>query len=182
MNLTSQQRTALSGLLKVLFFLSMVSLVWLILAQAACTKSADVPQATAKVYTSAEVRNAVPFAICGDDSYAEVNSAWLKWYYEQFRAEIFKQGVTKWDDRFDCNHFANYYVALAQTKFYLANFHSWTKARSLAVGSYWYVSKRGPHAVVFALTERGVIWIEPQSGKEFIPDSVEQATAFLRFL
>lgn len=180
MNLTSQQRTALSGLLKALFFSALLALVIFILTS--CTKSADIPQATAKVYTADEVRSSVPGAICGDTAYAEVNSVWLRGYYDQFRAEIFRQGVTKWDDRFDCNHFASYYVALAQTKFYLSNFHSSTKARSLAVGSYWYNSPRGPHAVVFALTEQGIVFIEPQTGKEVPMGVNEQMSAFLKIL
>lgn len=179
MNLTSQQRIALSGLLKVLFFLGLLGLVAFILTS--CSK-VEVPQATAKVYTQAEVVELMPKAICGAAAYAQVNSAWLKWYYDQFRAEIFRQGVTKFDDRFDCNHFASYYVALAQTKFYLANFHSWTKAQSLAVGSYWYVGPKGGHAIVFALTERGIVFIEPQTGKEVTLTAIDQQNAFLKFL
>lgn len=179
MKLTHQQRVALDGLCKTLFFL-LLGLVLFILG--GCQKSAEVPQSTAIVYDASAVQGMVPGVICGDAAYAQVNSAWLKRYYEQFRAEIFRQGVTKWDGRFDCNHFAGYYVALAQTKFYLANFHSWTKAQSLAVGSYWYVSARGPHAVIFALTERGIIFIEPQNGKEITLSRVEHQTAFLRIL
>lgn len=182
MNLTTQQRVALGGLIKVVFALGMLCLVWLILAQSACSQREEVAQSTPRIYSSDEAHLLMPGAICGDSSYAEVNSAWLRDYYDQFRAEIFRHGVTKWDERFDCNHFAGYYVALAQTKFYLENFHSRTKANSLAVGSYWYISKQGPHAVVFALTERGTVWIEPQNGREFIPDPSEQSTAFLKLL
>lgn len=136
--------------------------------------------ATARVYSLVEVQQAMPFAICGDTGYAEVNSAWLKGYYDAFRSEIFRQGVTKWDERFDCNHFATYYAALAQTKFYLANFQSRTPAQSLAVGTFWYRSARGNHAIVMALTERGLLFIEPQTGAELQLAPAERASAYLK--
>lgn len=122
--------------------------------------------ATAKVLSSDDVSRDVPWATFGDRSYAQVNSAALPALYADFRAEIFRKGVTKWDDRFDCNHFASYYVALAQTKFYLDNFHASTPAQSLAVGTYWYQSPAGPHAIIVAITERGPVFIEPQTGDE----------------
>ena len=146
-----------------------------------CGKSPPpVSSATARVYTGAELRAAVPLAFAGDTAYAEVSSAWLRAYYDQFRAEIFRQGVTKWDQRFDCNHFATYYVALAQTKFYLANFQSRTPAQTLALGTYWYQSPRGPHAVVVALTDRGTLFIEPQTGAELQLTPEQRASAWLR--
>lgn len=145
-----------------------------------CSKSSPAPSSTSRVYTAAEVRAAVPLAFAGDTAYAEVRSAWLREYYSEFRAEVFRQGVTKWDERFDCNHFATYYVALAQTKFYLAAFHSPTPAQSLAVGTFWYQSPRGPHAIVVALTERGAVYIEPQTGAELQLTPEQRASAWLR--
>lgn len=122
--------------------------------------------ATAQVLSGDDVSRAVPWATLGDRSYAQVDSAALPGLYQEFRDEIFRKGVTKWDERFDCNHFASYYVALAQTKFYLANFHASTPAQSLAVGTYWYQSPAGPHAIIVAVTERGPVFIEPQTGGE----------------
>ena len=86
----------------------------------------------------------------------------------------------RWDARFDCSHFASYYVALAQTKFYLAQFQSRTAAQSLAVGTIWYQSPRGPHAIVVALTERGAVYIEPQTGAELTLTPAERASAWLK--
>lgn len=130
-----------------------------------CSKP-ERPLATAKVLTRWEVGDLMPSATLGDSTYAQVDSAALPALYDEFRAEIFRKGVAKWDDRFDCNHFASYYAALAQTKFYLANFHSRTPAQSLAVGTYWYLSPAGPHAIIVALTERGPVFLEPQNGSE----------------
>lgn len=159
---TSTQRLALRGLLVQVL---VVACVVAVLLANGCAKQ-ERPLATAKVLNRWEVGAIMPSATLGDSSYAQVDSAALPALYEEFRAEIFRKGVTKWDDRFDCNHFAAYFAALAQTKFYLANFHSRTPAQSLAVGTYWYQSAAGPHAIVVALTERGPVFIEPQTGGE----------------
>jgi hypothetical protein len=178
MTLTSQQRLALHGMVNVVIGLAVLGLLLLVLASAGCAKKA-IPQATAIVLSISEIRTELPSAYFGDTSYAEVNSAWLPTYYEQFRQTLFDQGVTKWDSRFDCNHFATYYAALAQTKFYAANFQSWTKAQSLAVGTFWYISRRGVHAIAFAVTERGLIFVEPQTGREVNLTQSERQSAFL---
>jgi hypothetical protein len=137
------------------------------------------PPAPARVLAASEVSAALGFAYTGDTGYAQVRSAQLPALYDNFRSEIFRQGVTKWDERFDCNHFAAYYVALAQTRFYIENFHAATRAQSLAVGVFWYHSTRGPHAIVCALTERGAVFIEPQNGREITLTPAERASAFL---
>lgn len=140
----------------------------LLLAVGGCAKNGPpAPSATAVLLTSYDVSSAISGAFTPDVIYSQVNSAWLKDFYPTFRAEIFRQGVVKWDDRFDCNHFASYYVALAQTQFYLAAWRSGTPAQSLAIGQFWYVRKSGiGHALVVALTERGPVFIEPQTGAE----------------
>lgn len=146
-----------------------------------CSKRTDAaPIAGSRVLTAADVRQAVPLAFCGDATYAEVNSAVLPALYDDFRAEVFRRGVTKWDARFDCNHFAGYFVALAQTRFYLANFQSRTPAQTLALGTFWYQSARGGHAIVVALTERGRVFLEPQTGAEVKLTPAEENSAWLR--
>ena len=148
---------------------------------ASCSKRDAVPQATTRVLTPADMWKAAPLCNLGDSAYAEVNSVWLRGYYDEFRAEIFRQGVTTWDARFDCNHFASYYAALAQTKFYLANFQSRTKAQSLAVGTLWYTrAAGGGHAIVIAVTERGTLYIEPQTGQEVALTQAELNSATLK--
>lgn len=154
-----------------------------------CSRSQDPAAAPQLSAGSVVSRQALAQAVgpvatyLGDDSYAVVSSAALPGYYDSFRAEIFRQGVTKWDERFDCNHFATYYVALAQTRFYLEHFQSSTPAQTLAIGVYWYrpqAAKGGAHAVVIADTERGLVWIEPQDGHEFTPTDAEKMTVFLK--
>ena len=147
----------------------------------ACSRNPEkLPASTAIVYSNDQVRQQVPFAVCGDTAYAQVNSVWLKEFYPDFRAELFRQGVVKWDERFDCNHFATYYAALAQTRFYLASWGSSTTAQSLAVGTFWYQAPRGGHAIIVAITERGRIFIEPQTGEEVKLTPAQIDSAFFR--
>jgi hypothetical protein len=120
-------------------------------------------------------------AVMGDDTYAVVSREALPRMYEEFRGELFSKGVTKWDERFDCNHFASYYVALAQTKYYLANFHSGAAPQSLALGVYWLKDGNGAHALVVALTDAGIVFIEPQTGKEVALTGKQKAGAFMKF-
>ena len=115
----------------------------------------------------------------GDASYAEVNSVWLKSYYDSFRSSLFREGVVKWDGRFDCNHFASFYVALAQIKFFNENFHGGTRAQTLAVGECWYHSERGPHAIVMVVADTGVTYIEPQNGQQLNLSTEQIASRYL---
>lgn len=120
-------------------------------------------------------------AIVGDDSYAVVSRAALPAMYEMFRADLFAKGVTRWDERFDCNHFASYYVSLAQVRYFLGGFHTFAAPQSLALGVYWYKDGAFAHALVVALTDDGIVYIEPQTGKEVVLTAKQQAGAFLKF-
>jgi hypothetical protein len=147
-----------------------------------CAKQSSVAGAatTGRVLSPIDVRMELPGAYCGDAAYAQVDSSSLRAYYDDFRQALFDQGVTKWDERYDCNHFAGYYVDRAQAKFYLANFQSSTRAQTLALGVFWYQSARGGHAIVAAFTERGLIFIEPQTGSEVQLTPGERASAWLK--
>lgn len=143
--------------------------------------SAPAP-ATGKVLTGAELQAAVPGAIVGESNYAEVNSAWLPEWYRLFRAKLFRLGIVKWDERFDCNRFADFYSNLAQAFFSLEMFHSSTAAQALALGPIWYerADGKGRHAVIQALTERGRVFIDPQTGQEMELLPGEQKSAYVQ--
>jgi hypothetical protein len=119
----------------------------------------------------------------GDTAYATVQSTALPALYENFRDVLGKQGLVKWDARFDCNHVAALYVALAQAKFTVAAWQSDTKAQTLALAEVWYVPAtsdgKSGHAVVAALTERGLLFIEPQNGREIQLNAAERRTIYL---
>lgn len=148
----------------------------------ACSRKERTIEAGPRIVQAAELTEAFGVVYTGDVTYSQVASATLPGYYETFRAALFAEGVTKWDGRFDCNHFASYYVAKAQAAYYLATFHSRTPAQTLALGTYWYRpgGAGAGHAIVAALTERGPVYIEPQTGAELRLTPAEQASAWLK--
>lgn len=138
---------------------------------------------TGRVMNPADVLRAAPGALLGDRYYAEVNSASLPKLYNDFRDELFEHGIVKRDDRYTCKHFAALFAEMAQARFFKENFRTNTQARALAIGSIWYVRDdgQGPHAIVQVLTERGRIYLEPQTGQEVALSSREEASTYFRF-
>lgn len=138
---------------------------------------------TGRVFTRAEMQRQTATLYFGDQAYAEVNSAWLPKFHEEFRRELHRLGIVRWNERFDCNRFTDLFIALAQARFYRESFHSDTPARALAMGPYWYVRDGGQsaHAVVQVLTERGRIFVDPQSGEEVQLTRAETALAYFQF-
>jgi hypothetical protein len=138
---------------------------------------------TGQVLTHTEMQLRTGTRYFGDEAYAEVDSAWLAAFYDDFRRELHRLGVVHWDERFDCNRFVEFYVALAQARFFEATFHSHTRARALAIGPYWYLREdgQGSHAVVQAVTERGRLFIDPQTGREIQLTPIESTLAYFQF-
>lgn len=118
----------------------------------------------------------------GDELYAEVNSTWLRAFQRDYRAELFRLGVVKWDARFNCQRFVELYVGLAQARYFHVAFHTWQPAGALAIGPVWYVRGDGTgHAVVQAVTERGTLFIDPQSGEEVELSAAERKGIFFQY-
>jgi hypothetical protein len=138
---------------------------------------------TGKIITEADFSARLGFPlILKDTIYAEVSSTWLANYYDDFRKTLFREGVVRWEETFDCDDFASFYVSLAAVRFFNATWSSPLKAEALAIGEYWYRpdgAKGAGHAIVTALTERGQIYIEPQSGKEVYPTESEKLSRYL---
>ncbi|HYC70072.1 MAG TPA: hypothetical protein VEB66_02635 [Opitutaceae bacterium] len=151
-------------------------------ATTAHVEARQVAPTTGRILTDRELRGAVPGAILGERVYAEVNSAWLPRWYRTYREQLFKIGLTRWDSRFDCNRFADFYSNLAQAFFSLEMFHSNTPAQALALGPFWYVRADGggSHAIVQAVTERGRIFIDPQTGEEMKLSALEQQSGYVQ--
>lgn len=138
--------------------------------------------ATSVVYPAADALAASGgFGHVGSSHLAQVRADALPGLYSHFRDELFRLGVVKYDPRFDCNHFAAFFCALANAKFSAANFHSRTPAQSLALAEYWYRpgAMQMGHAVVFALTDRGPLWLEPQTGALLTLTPNEVASRYL---
>lgn len=114
-----------------------------------------------------------------DDTYAEVSFAALAGYYDWFKAEMFKLGVTRWDETFDCDNHAAMYADLMCLRFFKAGWESnRPPAQTAAVACYYYQSPRGPHAINAVLTDQGIIFVEPQSGQILNLTLAERASAF----
>jgi hypothetical protein len=131
-----------------------------------------------------EVRLLIPRAYVGDESYAEVNSAWLPAYYSRFRTELSRLGIMRGTERFDCNRFAEMNTGMAQIMFFREVFHSGIAAQALAVGPFWYwpEGSQSIHAIVQIVTERGVIFLDPQTGVILELTPAEIASAFLQVI
>ena len=133
-------------------------------------KPATVSLWTGRVLTGAEFRQDLgAFNFGADNTYAEVNSAALPGYYDWFRAKLFDLGVTKWDARADCDDFANLYADFLQLRFYLAQWGSQPlpQAQGIAVARIYYRPDGGAqsHAINALATERGILYVEPQTGQ-----------------
>ena len=102
--------------------------------------------------------------VMADQSYQIVQYDSLQFFYKQYERELFDKGVVNWRESFDCNRYSLYYHALAQITYFKQS--GGGRASSIAIGELYYVKKTGTgHAINFALTERGVVFIEPQNGK-----------------
>lgn len=154
-----------------------------------CGPKKDAPFSTGQIISKIDLCNlfGASYTIlrnvyAGDSHYAVVNSKYLPEFYDEFRKELFDKGVVKWDERFDCNHFASYYISLAQVKFYAKSWNSNTKAQTLAMGIYWYTkdNNQGNHAIVVILTENGLVYLEPQTGKMVKLTESEKNSSFLK--
>jgi hypothetical protein len=141
-----------------------------------CAYSAGVSVQTSELISIAGI------GVYGDTKYAVVKASSIPEMYQLFQKEIFDKGVVKWDDRFDCNHFASYFVSLAQVKYYLDNWNSSTPAQTLAMGVIWYRldGRVTYHAVVVVYTDAGLKYLEPQTGKLVTLSKTEELSAILR--
>lgn len=115
-----------------------------------------------------------------DNTYAEVSAAALPAYYDWFRTKLYDLGVVRWDQRQDCDDFANLYADFLSLRFYLAQWESspLPVAEGVAVARYWYRPNLGTeiHAINALATDQGLVFIEPQTGQRIYPSLQEQAT------
>lgn len=139
---------------------------------------------TGRVLEVAMLHRELPLARIGGQSYAEVNSTWLRQFYDKYRTQLSGLGIVKWDSRFDCRRFTGMFTELAQAEFYVEAFHSRLPANTLALGQVWYrpSGRETGHAVVVAFTERGRIFFDPQNGQEMQLSQAELASIYMILL
>lgn len=139
---------------------------------------------TGRILTVSALKHDMPVANVGGKAYAEVSSTWLHEFYDKYRSELSRMGIVKWDDRFDCRRFAGMFAELAQAEFFVKAFHVQTSANTLALGQVWYrpdTTITG-HAVIVAFTERGRVFLDPQSGKEIKLSPQEEGSIYMALI
>lgn len=144
-------------------------------------KKTSVPLWTGRTVLAREFQQTLgAWEIAADSTYAEVNSAALPAYYDWFRTKLYDFGVVRWDQRQDCDDFANLYADFLQLRLYLGQWERdpLPNAEGVAVARYWYRPNLGNqlHAINAVLTEKGLTFIEPQTGQLLTPTTQEQAT------
>ena len=106
------------------------------------------------------------FFYAGSGKYAVVNSKWLAIKQKVLQSDMFLKGLpAKWQISFDCNFFAKKFVADSGLDFTIQKWNSKIDAEALAVGEIWVYTnetKTQGHALVIAVTERGIVFWEPQ--------------------
>jgi hypothetical protein len=127
-------------------------------------------------------RNVGAWAFTPDKSYALVNRKWIKSFYNEWREDLFKKGVIRWDDKFDCNKFAASFCAAAQIAYFNSSYGDSSKPQALAIGEIWYYPayNQRPHAIVCAIADDGVIFLEPQTGEELKLLPIELSSIFFK--
>lgn len=100
-----------------------------------------------------------------DKTYSIPHSEWLRTtFYDFFHAWLQKKELQKWKPNHDCDNFSflfRTFGQIAHAKSTDPNF-----SEGVAIGVIFYKKEgRFGHAINVAITEKGVIWIEPQNGK-----------------
>jgi hypothetical protein len=166
-----------------LFAVALAALSPLALVTGCSRQSGEPAIFTGKVYSAEQVRTACGWAYIGKTQYAEVNRDWLPWYYAQFRSEIAAgaYGVVKWEPDACCTFFASRFASGAQLHYFAQNWNTGLAANGIAVGKRWYTPAGGKvgHAIVQAVTQRGLEFFEPQTGQFVTLTDAEKAATQL---
>lgn len=170
--------------MKITYRSLLILVVAVVLGLAACARKSGEPKMfTGKSATRQELTAKVGWASFGKLQYAEVSEEWLKWAYSDFRAELSEGqfGVTKWDDRSQCTLFASAFEVYCQKRYFAQAFHSSIPAPGIGVGTMWFNPAPGQgHAINVVLTEAGVCYFEPQTGKFLDLTPAQIASTYFR--
>lgn len=122
------------------------------------------------------------YVLLSDSNYRTVDTSWLgSSFYTQFKNELFTKGIVKWDAKFDCDKFAQYFTSLLQVTYFIQNFQSWSVSESLAVGELYYKiggdATKG-HAINLVYINGDFQFFEPQIGQFVTLTPVEIASVY----
>lgn len=168
------------------FLFAAVFLSLLFVFLPSCSKKELPPQPPPESrLTLAELMLRTGPAITGDQTFQLITKPELDSLYQEFRDELFRKDLVRWDTRFDCNQFASYFVSLGKIRHYARNWYSRDRAQSVALGFVWYhPDGNAPgtnHAIVCAVSPEGVLYLEPQTGRYLSLSPAEVQSISLRF-
>lgn len=112
--------------------------------------------------------------------------AWLTGpFWSAFKARLWNENLDKWRVRWECRDFARAYACMAHECWALTTGVD-SPSDALAVGEIWFLPDPNTpaqgHAICPAITDKGLIFIEPQTGLTYPVGSAQRASAFfLRF-
>lgn len=133
--------------------------------------------------TSAELRSLLPTPgwlapFFYDGSYARVTNDWLfNKFTPWFIRDRKQRQLGTWSRKNDCDNAARTFCVLAQD----AHVNTDQPDEAVAVGEFCYIASthvQGPHAIVLAVTEDGVVFLEPQDGRRLTLSPTEIQTCF----
>ncbi len=139
---------------------------------------------TGVILKATDLRERMPWAILGNDSYAQINSHWLTWYYDAFRTDLASGqfGIIQWDRKFTCTAFVSRFASSVQLEYFARTFYRAHSPDGIAIGEFWYrpIGSKLGHALVAAFTEKGLLYLDPQNGHFVVLTRQEIQTAYLR--
>lgn len=110
----------------------------------------------------------------------------MRAYHDAFWERLFRDKITHWDPRANCTIFTEKYIDGLQTDYYNDHFMFGSNAQKLAVGEFWYrpnpLDYSTYHSIVIILTNKGLIYLEPQSKKAPQVLNLTEAQIFSRSL
>lgn len=122
----------------------------------------------------------------GGMNYAVPTTAWLTGsFWDFFKKQLWDFGTETWSVKFECRDFARAYACYAQTCNALSG-DTPEGADALAVGEIWFHPDSEPpgsdHAICACVTDKGLVYIEPQTGAIRTLSRIETLSCtFLRF-
>jgi len=101
-----------------------------------------------------------------DNDYNLPKKAWvLGPFYDFFIKELGRLNISVWDKKFDCDDFSSMFRLFAQ----ICHKASKGEAEGIAVSEIGYIKESGEqHAITCAFTDKGPIFLEPQTGEPLL--------------
>ena len=114
-----------------------------------------------------------------DGNYARPTTSYLMGqFYDFYQAWMADHDLYKWRDKWDCDNFSSTYYVFAQ----ICHTKSARPEEGISVGELFYYPAGGGHAINLAVTEKGLIVIEPQTGRELeLADVEKESAVMIRF-